>query len=97
MDGSRYYESAGGVLRHIDGPYAGGADPVADALVAEASGPGETEPKTSVPEAVQDASAWDQEQARPWAVRHWPWVVGGSLALLIAGLAVADVMRKRRA
>jgi hypothetical protein len=98
MDGSRYYASAGGVFRHVDGPFADGADPVADALVAEASGLGEAEmePKTSVPEAIGSASSWAEELAKPWAVRHWPWLVGGALALTIAGLAVADVMRKRR-
>lgn len=94
MDGSRYYESAGGLLRHIDGPFADGADPVADALVAEAAGAGEMEPKTTVPDAVQGASDWATEQAKPWAVRHWPWLVGGALALTIAGLAVADVRRR---
>jgi len=97
MDGSRYYNSAGGLFRHIDGPYADGADPVADALVAEASGLGDAEmvPKTSVPEAIGSASDWAAEQAKPWAVRHWPWLVGGALALTIVGLAVADVRRRR--
>ena len=96
MDGSWYYQSAGGLFKHIDGPFADGADPVADALVAEASGLGEAEmePKTSVPDAVQGASDWAAESAKPWAVRHWPWLVGGALALTIAGLAVADVRRR---
>lgn len=95
MDGSRYYQSAGGIFRHADGPFADGADPVADALVAEAAGLSDMEPKTSVPEAIGSASDWAQEQARPWAVRHWPWLVGGALALTIAGLAVADVRRRK--